>query len=65
LLPKATADSYDYLVFLRQAVIELMEQGGGIEEIGSIDQSLFSYLANYDDLKGRNAQRVYAEIEWE
>jgi len=64
-LTKATADSYDYLVFLRQAVIDLMERGGGIEEIGSIDQSQFSYLANYDELKGRNAQRVYAEIEWE
>lgn len=64
-LAKATAESYDYLVFLRQAVIDLMEQGGGIEEIGSIDQSQFSYLANYDELKGRNAQRVYAEIEWE
>mgnify|MGYP001046508156 CR=1 FL=1 len=64
-LSKATAESYDYLVFLRQAVIDLMEQGGGIEEIGSIDQSQFSYLANYDELKGRNAQRVYAEIEWE
>jgi glyoxylase-like metal-dependent hydrolase (beta-lactamase superfamily II) len=64
-LTKATADSRDYLVFLRQAVIDLMERGGGIEDVGTIDQSRFSYLANYDELKGRNAQRVYEEIEWE
>jgi glyoxylase-like metal-dependent hydrolase (beta-lactamase superfamily II) len=64
-LTKATADSRDYLVFLREAVIDLMEGGGGIEEVGTIDQSQFSYLANYDELKGRNAQRVYEEIEWE
>jgi hypothetical protein len=64
-LAKATADSYDYLVFLRQAVSEFMEAGGGIEDVGSIDQSRFSYLANYEALKGRNAQRVFEELEWE
>lgn len=64
-LAKATADSYDYLVFLRQAVIGFMEAGGGIEDVGTIDQSRFSYLANYEALKGRNAQRVFSELEWE
>jgi hypothetical protein len=36
-----------------------------MESVGQIDQSRFSYLENYDMLKGRNAQRVYAELEWE
>jgi glyoxylase-like metal-dependent hydrolase (beta-lactamase superfamily II) len=64
-LAKARADSYEYLVFLRQAVAEFMEKGGGIEDVGTVDQSRFGYLANYDQLKGRNAQRVYEELEWE
>jgi len=64
-LAKATADSYDYLVFLRQAVADFMEQGGGMEDVGNIDQSRFSYLANFEALNGRNAQRVYEELEWE
>ena len=64
-LTKAKADSYDYLVFLRQAVTDFMDGGGGIEEVGSIDQSRFGHLADYEDLKGRNAQRVYEELEWE
>ncbi len=64
-LAKAKVDSYEYLVFLRQAVSDFMDEGGGIAEVGSIDQSRFSYLANYDELKGRNAQRVYEEVEWE
>ena len=64
-LAKATADTYDYLVFLRQAVQTLMDAGHGMEDIGSIDQSRFSYLDNYDSLKGRNAQRVFEELEWE
>jgi glyoxylase-like metal-dependent hydrolase (beta-lactamase superfamily II) len=64
-LQEATADTYDYLVFLRQAVADFMKSGGGIENIGTLDQSRFGYLKNYDILKGRNAQRVYQELEWE
>jgi len=42
-----------------------MDNGGGIENIGKLDQSSFSFLQNYEGLKGRNAQRVYEELEWE
>jgi hypothetical protein len=42
-----------------------MDEGHGMEEIGKIDQSRFGYLDNFDSLKGRNAQRVYEELEWE
>jgi glyoxylase-like metal-dependent hydrolase (beta-lactamase superfamily II) len=64
-LDKAKADTSDYLVFLREAVRSFMDEGYGMEEISRIDQSRFSYLKNYDLLKGRNAQRVYEELEWE
>ncbi|MCG7944105.1 MAG: MBL fold metallo-hydrolase [Candidatus Thiodiazotropha taylori] len=64
-LAKAKADTYDYLLFLREAVLVFMDQGNSLEDIGNIDQSRFSYLKNYDSLKGRNAQRVYEELEWE
>ena len=64
-LEQARADTYDYLVFLRAAVRQLIDEGQGMEAVGSIDQSRFEYLANYEALKGRNAQRVYEEIEWE
>ncbi|MEJ2141077.1 MAG: MBL fold metallo-hydrolase [Gammaproteobacteria bacterium] len=64
-LKQARADTYDYLVFLRTTVSRFMEQGGGIESVGKLDQSRFKYLENYDALKGRNAQKVYEELEWE
>lgn len=64
-LGEARADTYEYLAFLRGKVTEFMDGGGGIEDIGKLDQSRFSYLENYDTLKGRNAQRVYEELEWE
>lgn len=64
-LEKARADTLDYLVFLRESVGRFMDAGGGITEVGTLDQSRFDYLVNSDSLAGRNAQQVYQEMEWE
>lgn len=64
-LSRAKADSLDYLLSLREKVAGFMEAGGGIEDIGTLDQTEFGHLVNYDELKGRNAQQVYQEMEWE
>lgn len=64
-LEKARADTLDYLVFLRETIREFMDNGGDITRIGNIDQSQFDYLKNFGALSGRNAQRVYSELEWE
>jgi len=64
-LKRARKDTYNYLVFLRQAVTEFMDSGGELSEINGIDQSNFGNLHNYELLAGRNAQQVYTEIEWE
>ncbi|MGD8617366.1 MAG: MBL fold metallo-hydrolase [Gammaproteobacteria bacterium] len=64
-LTKARKDTYSYLRFLRQAVADFMNSGGDITDTGSIDQSEFGYLVNYEFLKGRNAQQVFQELEWE
>ena len=39
--------------------------GGDITRTSEIDQSAFSHLLNADLLAGRNAQRVFEELEWE
>ena len=64
-LKQAKADTYGYLVFLRNAVAKFMKDGGSIADVGKIDQSKFNYLKNYDTLAGRNAQQVYSEMQWE
>lgn len=64
-LENATKDTYNYLVFLRKSVEEFIENGGEMTEIGSVDQSDFSYLNNYKSISGRNAQQVFTEMEWE
>ena len=64
-LDTARKDTYSYLRFLREKVASFMATGGDIADIGQLDQSAFSYLVNYKLLKGRNAQQVYQELEWE
>jgi hypothetical protein len=64
-LARARADTLDYLVFLRETVGAFMEAGGDITQIGTLDQSRFAYLEDYASLKGRNAQQVFQEMEWE
>ena len=61
----ARKDTRDYLTFLRHSVAAFVESGGDITDIGTLDQSRFSYLLDYETLKGRNAQQVYQEMEWE
>lgn len=64
-LKKATKDTRDYISFLRKSVADFIEQGGDASEISKINQSRFKYLNNYENLKGRNALKVFTELEWE
>ncbi|MDZ7802724.1 MBL fold metallo-hydrolase [Thiohalophilus sp.] len=61
----ARRDTLDYLVFLREKVGTFMDSGGDITRIGTLEQSRFKCLQDYDVLKGRNAQQVYQQMEWE
>ena len=64
-LTKAKKDTAGYLSFLRKTIALFIEQGGGAHEISRINQTRFSYLKNYETLKGVNALKVYTELEWE
>jgi glyoxylase-like metal-dependent hydrolase (beta-lactamase superfamily II) len=64
-LARARADTYDYLVALRKQVRAYLDGGGEIYDVGRIDQSRFRHLKVFDELKGRNAQQVFQEMEWE
>jgi len=64
-LDEARADTLGYLLSLRGKISAFMEAGRGIEEVGTLDQSEFAHLVSYDELKGRNAQQVFQEMEWE
>lgn len=64
-LEVAIKDTGSYLSYLRNSISLFMESGGGAHEISRINQSRFKYLNNFDSLSGRNALKVYTELEWE
>lgn len=64
-LAHARADTYDYLMNLRQEIGTLIDEGGDIIEAPQVDQSAFSYLEQFTALAGRNAQTAFQQMEWE
>jgi len=65
-IDRAMRDSYDYLVFLRDAVKKRFADGAfdPVEASQNLDQSRFSTLQNYEDLglRSRNALAVAEEV---
>jgi glyoxylase-like metal-dependent hydrolase (beta-lactamase superfamily II) len=65
-LTETLRDSYDYLVFLRNAVNKRFADGAfdPVEASQGLDQSRFRHLVNYDDLgfRSRNALAVAEEL---
>jgi len=64
-LERARAETYDYLVTLREKIGALIDQGADIMQAPGIDQSAFAHLEQFDSLAGRNAQTAYEQMEWE
>ncbi|HKJ07703.1 MAG TPA: hypothetical protein VKA76_01315, partial [Gammaproteobacteria bacterium] len=59
-------DTYDYLIFLRNAARRALADGAfdPVEASQGLDQSRFSYLVHYDDLplRSRNALNMAREV---
>jgi glyoxylase-like metal-dependent hydrolase (beta-lactamase superfamily II) len=64
-LETAKRDTFEYLNFLREEVAAILDDGGDMQSISTIDQSKYAYLISYESLHGANAQRVFEEMEWE
>lgn len=64
-LATARAQTYDYLVHLRKAVRAHLDGGGDMIGSVDVDQSAFKHISLFDQLAKRNAQAVYAELEFE
>ncbi|MCF6256129.1 MAG: MBL fold metallo-hydrolase [Gammaproteobacteria bacterium] len=64
-IKQARADTLNYLLDLRKGIMELIDNGGTLDEVSKVDQSKFKKLIGYEMLKGRNANQVFQELEWE
>ena len=63
----ATVRNYtrDYLVYLREKVGEVIENGGALQEAYEIDQSPYMHLPTAEFLAKRNAGQVFQSMEFE
>ena len=63
----ATVRKYtrDYLVYLREKIAEVIENGGTLQEAYEIDQSPYMHLPTAEFLAKRNAGRVFQSMEFE
>jgi len=64
-LAVAEKDTYNYLLTLREKVGLFLTEGGDASEISQVNMTEYNYLFNYDTLSGRNALKVFTELEWE
>lgn len=55
----------DYLVYLRQKIRELLDEGGDLQAAYDIDQSPYAQLHVFDILAKQNAGRVFEKMEFE
>ena len=64
-LERAKSDTRDYLSALRDGVKAVLDRKGDMTAAAKIDQSAFARLVGADQLSGRNAQAVFAEMEFD
>ncbi len=64
-IAKANKDTFEYLNFIYNGMKKLHQSGLTEEKVSTLDQSKYKYLKAYDQLKGRNALKVFMELEFD
>ena len=64
-MAEVTRYTKDYLVFLREKMATLIENGGTLQDAYSIDQSAYMHLPTAEFLAKRNAGQVFRSMEFE
>ena len=62
---EVTKYTHDYLVFMREKIGEVIDEGGDLQDAYAIDQSAYSHLDTYFELARQNAGRIFREMEFE
>jgi glyoxylase-like metal-dependent hydrolase (beta-lactamase superfamily II)/rhodanese-related sulfurtransferase len=55
----------DYLVYMREQVGTLVDEGGELQDAYLIDQSAYNHLDTFFELSRRNAGRIFREMEFD
>ena len=55
----------DYLVYLREKIAEVLDDGGDLQQAYRVDQSPYAHLDTFYELATRNADMVFRAMEFE
>ena len=64
-MDEVTKYTKGYLSFMRKEVGALIENGGDLADVSTIDQSAYAHLDTYDELAGLNASMIFRAMEFE
>lgn len=64
-MAEVTRWTRDYLQYLRDEVVKILDAGGSLTDAYAIDQSQYKHLDTFDELAGLNADRMYRFMEFE
>ncbi len=64
-MAEVTRYTYDYLVYMREQIGALLEDGGTLQDIYKIDQSAYAHLDTFDELATLNASMIFRAMEFE
>lgn len=64
-LQEASKNTYQYLVFLKSRIAEILDKDGDMQDALKINQSNFNYLKNHESIAGKNAQWVFEQMEFD
>jgi glyoxylase-like metal-dependent hydrolase (beta-lactamase superfamily II)/rhodanese-related sulfurtransferase len=64
-MDEVTRYTRDYLVYLREKVGEVIDDGGDLQQAYSVDQSPYAHLDTFHELARLNADMVFRAMEFE
>jgi glyoxylase-like metal-dependent hydrolase (beta-lactamase superfamily II) len=64
-MTEVTKYTRDYLVFLRNKIAEIIDDGGDLQQAYDVDQSIYSHLDTFYELARLNADQVFRAMEFE
>jgi len=64
-MAEVTRFTRDYLVYLREKIAEVIDEGGDLQQAYGVDQSPYAHLDTFYELAGPNADRVFRAMEFE
>ncbi|MGB0722491.1 MAG: MBL fold metallo-hydrolase, partial [Gammaproteobacteria bacterium] len=64
-MAEVTRYTVGYLSYMRERITEILDAGGGLNDVYKIDQSAYAHLDTFDELSALNASTMFRQMEFE